>query len=391
MKRIRVVHVVNVDVGVRIHLKNQLRFLQEQGYDVSAVCSPGPLVPESGITPEGIPVHTILMSRDISPLQDLKLTWQLFRLFRRERYDIVHTHSVKPGLFGRLAARLARVPIIVHTVHGLLLYEGMPRSTYRLWKISELAGAWFGHYALSQSRQDMEILLEQGIYREGQIGYLGNGIDLGVFDPALITPDATADLRQSLGVEPGQKVIAIVGRLNPDKGYHEFAEMARRVHQTHPETHFWILGREEKDKTFGLTVDDIISEDMHEYVTYLGLRSDMPQIYAAMDIFVFPSHHEGFPRSLMEASAMGVPIVATNIRGCREAIVGDQTGLLVPPRDPVALTEAVEKLLNSRELTEQLSTAARAYALENFDEQMNFERIRATYETLLAQKGVRNL
>jgi len=365
MTSMKVVHIVNVDVGVRIHLKNQLRFLQEQGYDVTAICSPGPI------------------------LKDIRLTWELFRLFQRKQFDIVHTHSVKPGLFGRFAARLARVPHIVHTVHGLLLYDGMPHLAYWLWKISELAGARFGHYALSQSRQDMQILLDQNIYRQDTIGYLGNGIDLTYFDPSQIAAEDVATLRRSLGIKPEHKVIAIVGRLNPDKGYREFGEMARNVHKEYPHTRFWILGRQETDKGFGLSMDDIITDDMREYVSYLGLRSDMPQIYAAMDVFVFPSHHEGFPRSLMEASAMGVPIVATDIRGCREVVAGDQTGLLVPPRDSAALAEAVKRLLVDDELANRLGATARQSALEHFDERDYFERIAKAYEMLLSKKGVR--
>ena len=120
---IRIAHLINIDVGVRIHLRNQLLFLQEQGFDVVAICSPGPLVSADSITPEGIPVRTIPLSRNIRPWQDLEAIANLVRLFRQERIDIVHTHSLKPGLLGRLAARLAGIPCIVHTVHGLLLHD----------------------------------------------------------------------------------------------------------------------------------------------------------------------------------------------------------------------------------------------------------------------------
>ena len=192
-----VVHLINIDVGVRIHLKNQLLYLKERGYNVSAVCSPGPLVPGDGITPEGIPVQTVTMSRDVRPWQDLLVVAQLVRLFRQERFDIVHTHSVKPGLLGRLAARLTGTPNTVHTVHGLLLHDGMTWWHRWLWKASELVGAALGDYMLSQSHQDMAILISEGICNEQTLGYLGNGIDLSQFNPARITPEEIRATRQA--------------------------------------------------------------------------------------------------------------------------------------------------------------------------------------------------
>ena len=387
---IRVVHVVNVDVGVRIHLKNQLLYLAEQGYNVSAICSPGPLVPGDGITPEGIPVRTIPMSRDIRPWQDLLAIAKLAHLFRQEHFDIVHTHSVKPGLLGRLAARLASTPCIVHTVHGLLLHEGMTWWNRWLWKVAEKVGAAFGDYMLSQSRQDMAILIRDGICSAQTLGYLGNGIDLAQFNPARIIPEEVQATRQALGVTATDKVIAIVGRLLADKGYGEFAEMARLVHKDYPRTRFWMIGRVEPDKSDGLAVEDIIADNMSEYVSYLGLRSDMPQLYAAMDIFVLPSYHEGMPRSLMEAAAMGKAIVASDIRGCREVIEHDVTGLLVPVRDAHRLAQVVQSLLDDPAKASRLGAAARAYALEHFDEEVYFEQLHAAYQMLLGQQQQSN-
>ena len=125
---------------------------------------------------------------------------------------------------------------------------------------------------------------------------------------------------------------------------------------------------------------------MNEYVSYLGLRSDMPQLYAAMDILVFPSYHEGMPRSLMEAAAMGKAIVASDIRGCREVIEHDATGLLVPVRDAYALAEAAKSLLDDPALASHLGSAARVYALEYFDERVCFERLHEAYQMLLGRQ-----
>jgi glycosyltransferase involved in cell wall biosynthesis len=189
-------------------------------------------------------------------------------------------------------------------------------------------------------------------------------------------------------VKENEKVITIVSRLLAEKGYFEFAEMARIVHQKHPETKFWIIGRSEEDRADGLAIDDIISDEMRSYVKYLGFRSDMPLIYAAMDIFVFPSHHEGMPRSLMEASAMGKTIVASDIRGCREVIQKDRTGLLFPVQNASAFAKVVSSLLDSPKMMSTLGQNARSHALENFDERAYFTRLDQTYQSLLASRNL---
>ena len=388
MTGLKVAHVINIDVGIRVHLRNQLLYLQEAGYDVIGVCAPGPLVPESGVTPEGIRVYTVPMSREITPWQDLKTVARLISLFRQENVDIVHTHSVKPGLLGRLAARLAGVPCVIHTVHGVL-HDNIRPTIYWIWKLSEKAGAMLGDYMLSQSRQDMDILIQEKICRPNKLGYLGNGIRLADFDPQTISPAQIQALRQEHGIQENEKLIAIVARLVAQKGYFEFAEMARRVHQTHPETKFWIIGRPETDKSEGLDIEQIITPDMHSYTRYLGYRADMPLIYAATDIFVFPSFYsEGVPRSLLEASAMGKPIIASDIRGCREVIEDGQTGILFRVQDTLALIGAVINLLESPKLAMRIGQAARAHAMANFDERTYFATLTSTYERLAAQKNL---
>jgi len=385
---IRVVHVINIDIGVRIHLRNQLVYLKERGYDVSVVCAPGPLIPVDEITPEGIPVYTIPMTRDIRPLKDLIVIAQLTGLFRRKRFDIVHTHSTKPGVLGRIAARLAGTPCIVHTVHGLLLHEGITLRGRWLWKAGERIGAAFGDYMLSQSRRDMEVLVNEGICGKRAVGHLGNGIDLSEFDPDKITPAEVRAIRERLGVAETDKVIGISGRLGLQKGYFEFAKMARTIHKEYPNTKFWMMGRMEIDKPDGLAVEDIITGDMNDYVRYLGQRSDMPCLLGAMDIFVFPSHREGMPRSLMEAAAMGKPIVASDIDGCREVIEHNLDGLLTPVGDANGLTKAVKSLLENPTLADGLATAARAHAHLHFDERIYFSKVETTYESLLLSRGL---
>ena len=384
---IRVIHIINVDIGVRIHLRNQLLYLRQCGYDVSAICSPGPLVPRDGVTPEGIPVKTVRFSLRITPLQDLWTFIRLLAYLRRERFDIVHTHSLKPGLLGRLAARLAQTPIIIHTLHGFYFYEGMAPRARQFWKAVERLGMALGDYVLSQSREDVETAITEGICKPDRTSYLGNGIDLRQFNPSCISTAHVRAKRRELGVCDDEKVVAMAGRLLVEKGYLEFLEAARIIRKQDGRTRFWIIGVTQPDKYGAVPVEALQRESPEEYISFLGMRSDMRDLFAAMDIFVLPSHgREGIPRVLMEASAMGKPIVATNVRGCREAVVHNQTGLLVPARDATALAEAVLTLLDNSELSNRLGAAARTHALEHFDERDYFERIHTAYQMLLGRR-----
>ena len=384
---LKVVHIVNVDIGIKIHLRNQILYLKQQGYDVSAVCSPGLLIMHDGLTEDGIPVKLIKITSAITPFQDVRAVVQLVRHFRCRRFDIVHTHSLKPGLLGRFAARLARVPLVVHTLHGFFFYDGMAPAARSFWKRMEKLGMMLGDYTLSQSQEDIETAIREGICKPDRIGYLGNGIDLEEFYPTRISAEQIRAKRRELGVSDGEKVVAMAGRLLVEKGYLEFFEAARLIQQQDRRVRFWAMGASQPSRQGAISLADLQARGLDQSISFLGMRSDMPELLAAVDVFVLPTHgREGIPRVLMEASTMGKPIVATDVRGCREAVLHGQTGLLVPPRNATALAEAVLTLLDNSDLASRLGSAARAYALEHFDERVYFERLHAAYQMLLGQQ-----
>ena len=388
----KVVHIINVDVGVKIHLRNQILYLKQQGYDVSAVCSSGSLITRDGPTDEdGIPVKLVRITSAVTPSQDARALVELVRHFRSGRFDIVHTHSLKPGLLGRLAARLARVPIVIHTLHGFFFYDDMTPLARSFWKRVEKLGMMLGNYTLSQSREDVETAVKEGICKPDKIGYLGNGVDLEEFNPMRISSEQVCVKHQELGVGNGEKVVAIAGRLLVEKGYLEFFEAARLVRQRDRGVRFWAMGASQPERQGAISLADLQTKGLDQSISFLGMRSDMPELLAAVDVFVLPTHgREGVPRVLMEASAMGKPIVATDVRGCREAVVHNHTGLLVPARNAAALAEAVLTLLDNCDLASRLGAAARVYALEHFDERVYFERIHAVYQMLLGQQQQSN-
>jgi glycosyltransferase involved in cell wall biosynthesis/ribosomal protein S18 acetylase RimI-like enzyme len=380
---VRVAHVATVDLTVRFLLLPQLRGLRDHGYDVTTISAPGPWVSE--IEAEGMRfVPWMSATRAWDPLADARAFGELLRIFGRERFDIVHTHSPKPGVLGRIAARAARVPCVVNTVHG---YWATPRdrAARRIPVMAaEALGARFSDVELFQSAEDLEWACRARIVPARRARLLGNGTDLERFDPVSVDG---RQLRDELGLMANAVVVGTMGRLVCEKGYRELFAAARIVREKHPTVRFVVLGTKDPDKEDGL--DDAELRDAASDVMFAGWRSDVPAALAAMDVFVLPSWREGMPRSAIEAAAMGKAMVLTDVRGCREVARDGGEALLVPPRDPDRLAAAILALVQDDALRAQLGAAARERALQRFDERGVVDRIVKGYELVLARKGIR--
>ena len=311
---------------------------------------------------------------------------ELVSIFRRLRPAIVHTHNPKPGLYGRVAARVARVPVVVNTVHGLYAQRQDPvlrrAVVYSMERVAELCA----HAELVQNSEDLETLAHLGIPRR-KLTLLGNGVDLRRFDPATISADDARAARAELGASaPDDVVVGLVGRLVREKGYLEVFEAARLLGENVPRLRFAIIGDADDEKGDALSLDDRARAEAAG-VRFLGGRSDMTRLYAGMDVHVLASHREGFPRSPMEAAAMGLPVVATNVRGCRQVVDEGITGLLVPPRDPGALAAAIAELAGAPALRSRFGAAAREKAVLEFDDRRCVDITLETYRRLLSQRA----
>jgi glycosyltransferase involved in cell wall biosynthesis len=369
----RIAHVANTDYFCAFLLRGQLRALRALGHGVDVVCGGGPLV--DALRREGFGVHVVPNSRRIDPVADLATLRAYRALFLREAYDLVHTHNPKVNLLASLAARLAGVPRVVSTVHGLYSHEGQRPWVRSVWRAFEAASARLSDLVLCQSAEDVRTARRARIVPDDRLRPLGNGVDLARFAPERFGREDRAALRRRAGAAPGERVVGFVGRLVREKGVLELvaAARARRGWRV------WLVGPDER----GAKADALAPASLAApNVTWLGLQPEVAPLYAAMDVVVLPSWREGFPRTLLEASAMGRPVVATRIRGCREAVVPGETGLLVPARDPAALRDAVDALLADAPRRRRLGRAARARAREWFDEQAVFERIDRAYREL---------
>jgi glycosyltransferase involved in cell wall biosynthesis len=384
MTVIKIAHITTIDLSLRYLLFNQLQSIQAAGYAVTGISTPGPDVPV--LTAAGIPHISAPMKRTLSPLADLKALAHLVRIMRQERFTIVHTHNPKPGLLGQLAARLAGVPFVVNTLHGFYFHDGTKPAIRRFYITLEKLAARCSDVILSQNSEDIQTAIAEGICPPAKIKFLGNGIDLHRFDRRRIEPTALAHRRAEFNLDPTRPVVGFVGRLVAEKGILELLQAAKQVLAVAPTTQFLIVGPIDHEKADALTPAIAQEYGVANAFTFTGLRQDMPELYALMDIFVLPSHREGFPRSPMEASAMGVPCIVTDIRGCREAVEHEENGVLVPLGQVDALAAAILRLLREPAYAHQLGQAGRRLAEARFDEEFVFDKVKAEYHRLLTAK-----
>jgi len=386
VSRPRLVHVTTTDMSLALLLGPQLAAFARAGFEVIGASAPGPYVSQI----EALGVRHVALrhtTRSMAPHRDVAALLELRRQFAELQPDVVHTHNPKPGVYGRLAARVAGVPAIVNTVHGLY---AMPEDPW--WKrtvvygLEAIAGRC-SHAELVQNPEDLAPLERLGL--GPKLRLLGNGIDLRRFDPGRVSSGDRSRVRAEIGASPSDVVCGLVGRLVWEKGYREVFAAAAMLTERIPHLRFVVVGPEDAAKQDAVSRSELRRAERDARITFLGDRLDVETIYRAMDIYVLGSYREGFPRSAMEAAAMGLPIVATDIRGCRQVVDDEVTGLLVPPRDARALADAIGTLADDPERRARCGEAAAAKARREFDQDRVIDITLETYDGLLARRTQR--
>jgi glycosyltransferase involved in cell wall biosynthesis len=377
------VHVTTSDMSLALLLGPQLSAFSAAGFDVVGVSGPGPFVAD--LERAGIR-HIALRhaTRSVSPLDDVRAAAELYRLLRRLRPDIVHTHTPKPGVYGRLGGRAAGVPVVVNTVHGLYATADDTRTRRAAVYALERLAATCSDAELVQNEEDLATLAALRVPAD-RLHLLGNGIDLERFAPGPKAEAARRRIRAELAIDDDTVIVGAVGRLVWEKGYGELFAAAKQLGQRTPQVTVVVAGPNEPGKAdaIGQTALDAAESSG---VRFLGHRSDVEDLYPAFDIYVLASYREGFPRSAMEAAAMGLPIVATDIRGCRQVVEHGVTGLLVPPRDAAALTDSVAHLATDPDRRRAMGRDAADKATREFDQRRVIAATLAVYEGLLERK-----
>jgi glycosyltransferase involved in cell wall biosynthesis/ribosomal protein S18 acetylase RimI-like enzyme len=379
----KIAHLTTVDLSLRYLVFPQLTATRDLGWDTAGISAAGPWVAE--IEAEGIR-HVPLASstRGMNILADIRAAREFWDILRRERFDILHTHNPKPGLYGRILGRIAGVPIVVNTVHGLYAAPDDPVAKRALVYSLESIASRFSDAELCQSNEDVETMRRLHLAPRDHIWHLGNGVDLETFTPARINADHRSTLREMIGAGDETIVVGAVGRLVAEKGYPELFSAATSL-----KDHYLVvcIGPDDRDKSDALPAE-MIENASRSGIRFLGMRTDVDELYGAMDIFILPSHREGFPRSAMEAAATGLPVIATDIRGCRDVVEDGVNGILVPVNDPEAIVSAITLLGSDEKLRRSMGVAGRLRALEHFDESRVVERVLASYRRVARRKGI---
>lgn len=365
----RICRIATVPFFLQNHLRAQICATVAAGHEVALVASSGPEIPALRTIP-GIRFHHIEIPRQISPLRDLVALWRLFRLFRREKYDIVHSTTPKAGMLTALAAYLARVPVRLHTFTGQVWME--KRGLVRLLaKAGDRVTAALNTQCYADSFSQRDFIIGERVARPEQIRVLGAGslagVDLHRFDPAAWAPRASA-IRTELGIQAGVKVISFIGRLTRDKGIDELVSAFQALRSQGVNCLLLLIGPQDTDwETLSAGVRHAIAHD--PAIRSVGYSSEPERFLAVTDVFCLPSYREGFGNVVIEAAAMGVPTVGTDIVGLRDSIVDGETGVLVPPKDPAALPHALAALLADEKTRKIMGDSARRRAVAEFDAQ----------------------
>ena len=337
------------------------------------------LADERGVTPCVIPE----LGREIHWQDDPIAFWKIFRLLRQIRPTIVHTHTAKAGMLGRVAAKLAGVPIIVHTFHGHVFHSYFsPRKTQFFLSI-ERTLAKFSDAIITISPKQRQEILGYGIGTSEKVRQIGLGLEL---QPFVECDRLRGMLRRELQVDDDVPLIGIVARLVPVKGHAYFLDAAHIVAQAFPNARFLIVGDGELRQELEAQADAL---QIRQHVIFLGFRRDLPHIYADLDVIALSSLNEGLPVTLIEGLAAGKPAVATNVGGVGDLVLHGKSGLLVPSKESRALADALCDLLRrSPEERRQMGRIGRETVYPKYHVATLAQEIERLYDELLAARGI---
>lgn len=359
-------------------------------YEVLAVSSgPEELLKEVAKR-EGVSIAQVKMTRAITPAKDLKAVWELYKLFKKEKPLIVHTHTPKAGTVGMLAAKLAGVPHRLHTVAGLPLLESAGAKR-KLLDTVEQATYSCATKVYPNSKGLYDIILENGYCRASKLKVIANGSSNGIdtthFNPSNVSESQQSSLKRDLGLGEKDFVFVFVGRLVTDKGINELVTAFKVLHEEPVKraVKLILVGPLES------ALDPLLPETLHEIdrnpnIITVGFQKDVRPYLAISNALAFPSYREGFPNVVMQAGAMGLPSIVTDINGCNEIIIENKNGLIVPPKNASVLMDKMLQLVNDEGLYHTLRKNARPMICNRYEQQVVWDAILKEYNELLSSK-----
>lgn len=368
--KLKVVQVTAIEYTMIKLLKRLNEASVEKGIEVHCVSKKGNQ--QEALLKQGVHFHNVNIDRKISPVSNVKSIYQMVRLFRQIKPDIVHVHTPVAAVLGRIAAKIARVPNVIYTAHGFYFHEGMSKKQYRRYfNIEKWIGRYFTDYIFTQSKEDYDVAVTHQFLKSknnNHYVHISNGIDLdNQFNIHQVQQRQIDTLRQQYDIRDEDAVVTFIGRLVKEKGILDLLEAYHRM--TSRNVKFVIIGSLPEGERDQETFERIKEFEGEANIIFTGQTDNINELLAMSDIFCLPSYREGMPRSIIEAMAMKNAIIATNIRGSREEVVDQQTGFLIPLNSSTAIAEKIDVLVNNPKLLRKFQDAGYERALELFDEE----------------------
>ncbi|WP_343563054.1 glycosyltransferase family 4 protein [Sphingobacterium sp.] len=387
---IKIIRITTVPISLKILLKGQHHFMSKNGFRVIGVSSNGKELDEVA-RDEGISVIPIEMSRKITPLKDLRSLWKTYLLFRKEKPAIVHSHTPKAGIIGMLAAKLARVPIRLHTVAGMPLME-ITGGKRKLLNYIERLTYSAATRVYPNSKGLLEFILSNKFTSLNKLKVIGegssNGINTSFFSRNHISNEQQNSLRNELGIFDEDFVFIFVGRLVGDKGINELVKAFCELNS--PFSKLLLVGPFENELD-PLNKETLKSIDENPNILTVGFQQDVRPYFSISNVLVFPSYREGFPNVVMQAGAMELPSVVSNINGCNEIIIEGENGLIIPVKNVEAIKQAMQGLISNRELYTKMKINARKLINIRYEQQVIWNSLLNEYRSLLKEKELSNV
>lgn len=384
----KLIRITTVPVSLSVLLKDQLRYMSDH-FEVLAVSSPDKILEQVGVR-EGVRTAPVTMTRAITPVQDVKALWKLYRLLKKEKPSIIHTHTPKAGLLGMLAGRMAGVPVRMHTVAGLPLMENTGVKRKVLDFVERLTYSCATN-VYPNSKHLAGFILENRFCREQKMKVLGNGSSNGIntrfFQPGEDLEKAAADLKKKYGFTDKNFVFVFVGRLVKDKGIEELVAAFSALKVKHPHIKLLLVGpyEPELDPLAPATRKTIETD---ESIIHAGFQQDIRPFLMISQALAFPSYREGFPNVPMQAGCFNLPSIVTDINGCNEIVEDGKNGLIIPAKNVLELQGAMERLLTNTTLYLTLQSNARKMIVDRYEQKYLWELLLKEYHDQLKAHAI---
>ena len=374
--------------SIKTFFGKQLSFLQDNGFEITVITSPGGSGYDFGELSDDIKLKTVKMSRTIKPLEDFKAFIKILMIIKQNEFGIVQYTTPKAALLGSVASWWAKVPVRLYLMWGLY-YVKLSGIKKFIFKSIEKIICKLSTAIAPDSKGNLELAIKEGLCKAGKIGVVGhgsaNGVDTERFDPARLS-DEGKRIREELQISNESKLFGTIAEFVGDKGINELIEAFDIVSKSNPEVYLLYIGQTiGKDPVKESTLEAIKNNPK---IIHLGWQTEPEKYLAAMDIFILPTYREGFGVVNIEASAMGLPVISTDVPGPQESILNDETGLLVPAKKVEPLAEAMKDLLDRPILVKRMGEAGRQRVLEFYEQKQLWAEIIMHRQKLLKESGI---